>query len=102
MLMKRKKEDNNWAAKYIKEYNQMVSHYEKKLVEKDIYIEKLEKEIECFKEKKQFNLKQKQFRDKDIDNIKELRVKGLSYSKISEKTGWSKATISRVLNNKVS
>ena len=101
MLKKRKKQENNWAAKYIKEYNQMVSYYEKKLVEKDEYIEKLEKEIECFREKKQFNLKQKQIRDKDIDRIKELRAKGLSYSKISDKTGWSKATISRVLNDKI-
>lgn len=36
MLKKLKKNDYNWAGKYIKEYNQMISYYEKQLEEKII------------------------------------------------------------------
>ena len=101
MLIKGRKVDNNWAGKYIKEYNQMISYYEKQLSQKDSYIQELEKEIENLKDKKHLNLNQKQIKDEDINKIKKLREEGLSYSKISEKTGWSKTTISRVMNNKV-
>ena len=36
MLKKLKKNDYNWTGKYIKEYNQMVSYYEKQLEEKNM------------------------------------------------------------------
>ena len=101
MLIKRRKVDNNWTGKYIKEYNQMISYYEKQLSQKDSYIQELEKEIENLKDKKHLNLNQKQIKDEDINKIKKLRDEAISYSKISEKTGWSKTTIGKVVNNKV-
>lgn len=42
MLKKLKKNSEyNWTGKYIKEYNQMVSYYEKQLLEKNKIIESL-------------------------------------------------------------
>ena len=38
--------------------------------------------------------------DKDINRIKELKKRGYSYSEISYDTGWSKGTISNVINGK--
>lgn len=42
--------------------------------------------------------KTKQILNKDIAIIKLLRSKGLSYREITRQTGWSIATVSRVLN----
>lgn len=42
--------------------------------------------------------KTKQIPNKDIFIIKMLRDKGLSYREITRQTGWSIATVSRVLN----
>lgn len=42
--------------------------------------------------------KTKQIPNKDIKLIKLLRGKGLSYREITRQTGWSIATVSRVLN----
>lgn len=42
--------------------------------------------------------KTKQILNKDIFIIKMLRDKGLSYREITRQTGWSIATVSRVLN----
>ena len=78
----------------------MVSFYEKQLNEKDKEIKKLNNEVEKLKLDSKFKTKQKQIPDKDIEKIKELKGKGKSYSFISKETGWSKATISRVINNK--
>lgn len=36
----------------------------------------------------------------EIEEIKELREEGLTYSQIANKTNWSKATISRIINGK--
>lgn len=100
LFKKLKNNDYNWIGKYIKEYNQMVSHYEKQLNEKDKEIKKLNNELEKIKSNNKFKTKQKQISDKDIDKIKQLKKQGKSYSYISSVTGWSKATISRVINNK--
>lgn len=100
LLKKLRKNDYNWAFHYIKEYNQMVSFYEKQLNEKNQEIKKLNKELEKIKLDNKFKIRQKQISDKDIDRIKQLKEQGKSYSYISKETGWSKATISRVINNK--
>ena len=42
--------------------------------------------------------KTKQIPNKDIELIKMLRNNGLSYREITRQTGWSVATVSRVLN----
>lgn len=108
MLKKRGKNDYNWTFNYIKEYNQMVSDYEKKIKEKNEIIKEKEKIIKLLKDeniklKSSSTLKprQKQIPDKDITKIKELKREGKSYSYIANVTGWSKATISRVINNKI-
>ena len=46
LLKKLKKDDYNWTGKYIKEYNQMVSYYEKQLEEKNRIIDSLSIENE--------------------------------------------------------
>ena len=59
----------------------------------------MDKEIEQLKSlRNNLKPKEKQIKDSDIEYIKELRNKGLSYREISKKTSWSKATICRVLN----
>lgn len=99
-MFKKQKNNYNWAFQYIKEYNQMVAYYEKQLNLKNKEIKKLNNELEKIKSNNKFKTKQKQISDKDIDTIKNLKKQGKSYSYISKETGWSKATISRVINNK--
>ena len=96
-LKKQKKKDYNWVGKYIKEYNERVLYYEKQLAEKNKIIDYLKIENDSLRKNIKFQGKQKQISDKDIDRI---RNEGKSYSYISNVTGWSKATISRVINNK--
>lgn len=105
----RKNEDYNWTGKYIKEYNDMISYYEKiidenkKTIElKDNTIKELQDEIKKLKACGVLKPRHKQIPDADIEKIKELKLEGKSYSYISKETGWSKATISRVINNKTS
>ncbi|CEP79246.1 DNA-binding protein [[Clostridium] sordellii] len=100
MFKKLKNNNYNWVFHYIKEYNQMISFYEKQLNEKNKEIKKLNHELEKLKLDSKFKTKQKQISDKDIERIKQLKEDGKSYSYISKETGWSKATISRVINNK--
>ena len=100
MLKKLKKDDYNWTGKYIREYNEMVSYYEKQLEEKNRIIESLSLENDNLRKNIKFQGKQKQISDKDINKIRKLKNEGKSYSYISNETGWSKATISRVINNK--
>lgn len=100
LFKKLRKNEYNWTGKYIKEYNQMVSYYETIIIEKNNKIEGLEKEIKQLKEESKFKTKQRQICDKDIEEIRNLKNKGYSYSYIMKVTGWSKATISRVINNK--
>ncbi|MEG0180786.1 MAG: helix-turn-helix domain-containing protein [Peptostreptococcaceae bacterium] len=100
MLKKLKKNEYNWTFRYIKEYNEMVAYYEGQLALKNKTIENLKGEIKKLNSYDKFKTKQKQISDKDINRIKQLKEEGHSYSYISKETGWSKATISRVLNNK--
>lgn len=100
MFKKLRKNDYSWVFNYIKEYNQMISYYEKQLNEKNQAIKKLNNELEKIKSDNKFKIKQKQISDEDIERIKQLKEDGKSYSYISKETGWSKATISRVINNK--
>lgn len=100
MFKKLKNNNYNWTFHYIKEYNQMVSFYEKQLNEKNKEIKKLNNELDKLKSNNKFKTKQKQISDEDIDKIKQLKKQGKSYSYISSVTGWSKATVSRVINNK--
>jgi uncharacterized protein YerC len=99
MFKKFRKNDYNWTFEYIKEYNQMRAYYERMLLEKQELIDTLHKEIEVLKNKKSAG-RQKQISDADVETIRYLKNKGLSYNQIAKQTGWSKATISRVINNK--
>lgn len=99
MSKKLKNNEYNWTFKYIKEYNDMVAYYEKQIEEKDKTIELLNTENLKLKKSIKFQSKTKQISDKDILKIKKLKSEGKSYSYISRETGWSKATISRVINN---
>lgn len=78
----------------------MVSYYEKQLEEKNRIIDSLSIENKNLKNSIKFQWKQKQISDKDINKIRKLKNEGKSYSYISYETGWIKATISRVINNK--
>lgn len=100
MLKKLKKNEYNWTFRYIKEYNEMVSYYEKQLEEKNKTIDLLKAKNLELKKSIKFQSKTKQISDKDILKIKKFKNEGKSYSFISKETGWSKATISRVINNK--
>lgn len=98
-LFKSKSQQDEWKVKYIKEFNEMRESYEDKLQKKQKEIEKLKKEVEDLRTlKNNLKPKEKQIKDSDIENIKELRNEGLSYRQISDKTSWSKATVCRVLN----
>lgn len=91
--------DENWKINYIKEFNEMRSEYEKKILSKQNEIDDLKKKLEelkCFRSN--LRPKEKQIKDSDIESIKELRTQGLSYREISQQTSWSKATVCRVLN----
>ncbi|CEJ75538.1 DNA-binding protein (plasmid) [[Clostridium] sordellii] len=96
MFKKLKKNDLNWTAKYIRDYNSMVAFYEKQIEEKNRIIESLENEINTIKLKSN----KKSISDNDVSKILKLKEEGKSYSLISKETGWSKATICRVINNK--
>lgn len=100
MIKKLKKNNYNWTFQYIKEYNQMVAYYEKQLEEKNKTIDLLRVENLKLKSSSKLQSKIKQISDKDILKIKKLKDEGKSYSYISKETGWSKATISRVINNR--
>ena len=70
LLKKLKKDDYNWTGKYIREYNEMVSYYEKQLEEKNRIIDSLSIENKNLKNSIKFQGKQKQISDKDIKKIK--------------------------------
>lgn len=74
------KSEEDWKINYIKEFNEMRNNYEKKLQKKQLEIDKLKSEIELLKSNKSgLKPKEKQIRDLDISNIKNLREGGLSY-----------------------
>lgn len=78
----------------------MIAHYEKQLEEKNKTIELLKSENLKLKSSTKLQSKTKQISDQDILKIRKLKNKGKTYSYIANETGWSKATISRVINNK--
>lgn len=91
--------DENWKINYIKEFNDMRSEYEKKILSKQNEIDDLKRQLEELKSfRNNLRPKEKQIKDSDIESIKELRNQGFSYREISNKTSWSKATVCRVLN----
>lgn len=93
------KSDESWKINYIREFNEMRSEYEQKILAKQNEIDELKRQLEDLKAiKTNLKPKEKQIRDSDIDSIKELRTQGFSYREISQKTNWSKATVCRVLN----
>ncbi|MEW9078669.1 helix-turn-helix domain-containing protein [Terrisporobacter glycolicus] len=97
-LFKTKSQDD-WKVNYIKEFNEMRDTYEEKLRAKQMEIESLKEEIEHLRLlRNNLKPKEKQIKDSDIEQIKELRNDGLSYREISKETSWSKATVCRVLN----
>ena len=99
MAMFKVKYEDDWKKNYILEFNQMRDAYEKKLQKKQIEIDTLKADIVKLKNSKNtLKPKEKQITDIDIQCIKDLRLCGLSYSEISKRTSWSKATVSRVLN----
>lgn len=99
MAIFKAKQEIDWHKNYILEFNQMRENYEEKLLKKQHEIEMLKQELELLrKNKSTLKPKEKQITDEDINHIKNLKISGLSYSAISNKTKWSKATISRVLN----
>lgn len=99
MAIFKTKQEIDWQKNYILEFNQMREAYEEKLSKKQIEIDRLKSELEILKNSKlTLKPKEKQITDEDIMHIKDLKMGGLSYSAISKKTKWSKATISRVLN----
>lgn len=99
MAIFKTKQEIDWQKNYIIEFNQMRDAYEEKLLKKQKEIDKLKSELDILKKSKStLRPKEKQITDQDIKHIKDLKICGLSYSAISKKTKWSKATISRVLN----
>ena len=80
------KSDENWKINYIKEFNEMRSEYEKKLLFKQNEIDDLKKQLEELKSfRGNLRPKEKQIKDSDIESIKELRNQGFSYREISQK-----------------
>ena len=99
MAMFKPRTETDWKKNYIIEFNEMRDSQEKKLQKKQMEIDTLKIEIQKLRDaKNNLKPKEKQITDKDIQKIKDLREIGLSYGKIANKTRWSKATISRVLN----
>ena len=95
MAIFNKKDEINWEEKY----NQLALRSEE-LYEENRELKKQIKHLEGrIKKTGYLEPKERQISNEQILYIKALRQKeGLSYKSISEETGWSKATISRVLN----
>lgn len=90
-----KKETINWEEKY----KELLVDYDK-MYDENRSLRKKVKELETrIKKTGYLEPKERQITSEQILYIKTLRKKeNLSYSSISKETGWSKATICRVLN----
>lgn len=90
-----KKEAINWEEKY----QELLVDYDK-MYDENRNLRKKVKELETrIKKTGYLEPKERQITNEQILYIKTLREKEkLSYSLISKETGWSKATICRVLN----
>ncbi|MDR0880630.1 MAG: trp operon repressor [Clostridioides sp.] len=98
MALFKSREKNEYEYQFNKKLRQMKVAYEQVLQKQQKEIDYLKSQLDKRDYKSYLKPKEKQIRDVDIENIKRLRTDGLSYREISEKTNWSKATISRVLN----
>jgi cell shape-determining protein MreC len=89
-----KKEATNWEEKY----KELLADYDK-MYDENRTLRKKVKELETrIKKTGYLEPKERQITNEEILYIKTLREKEkLSYSLISKETGWSKATICRVL-----
>lgn len=92
-------ENVKYYRKDVKKLENIIVKLKKESKEKDELLEKYKLEMEQLR-KKAFIPKKKvqQITEQQIQEIKELRNDGLSYSEIESKTKWSKYTISKVLN----
>ena len=80
------------AYKVLKnEYNKLLK-VNKELERENLKLKKM------LQEKPPMQQKQQQISIEDIEKIKELRGLGCSYSQIASDVGWSKYTVSKVLN----
>ena len=62
------------------------------------HIKNLEDKINDLESKIDLQSKKRQITDEQVQQIKDLRAKGLSYRAIQNQTGWSSVTINRALN----
>lgn len=98
--------ENERLKLYIEDYRKqlidIVDRYEEEVLklknEHDEQTKKLEEKIGKLERMINLQAKKREITDEEIQEIKDLRAKGLSYSKIAKETEWSKFTISRVLN----
>ena len=77
-------EHKNEIQKLKNEYTKQIKEFEDK-------IKDLESKIDLQSKKRQIT-------DEQVQQIKDLRAKGLSYRAIQNQTGWSSVTINRALN----
>ena len=61
-------------------------------------IKEFEDKIKDLESKIDLQSKKRQITDEQVQQIKALRAKGLSYRAIQNQTGWSSVTINRALN----
>lgn len=89
-----KKKTVDWEEKYNELYKRYDEIYEEnRALRKQVNL--LETRI---KKTGYLEPKERQIKWEEILRIKALKKEGMSYRSISEETGWSKATISRIIN----
>ena len=95
MAIFNKREKSDWEEKY----NELLCRYDS-LYEENRELKKKVKDLEVrIKKTGYLEPKERQISNDEILYIKTLRVKeNLRYSSIAKETGWSKATICRVIN----
>ncbi len=77
-------EHRNEIQKLKNEYTKQIKEFEDKIKYLEIKID--------------LQSKKRQITDEQVQEIKDLRAKGLSYRAIQNQTGWSSVTINRALN----
>ena len=84
--------ENERLKIYIENYKNQLKDEHKK------HIKNLEDKINDLESKIDLQSKKRQITDEQVQQIKDLRAKGLSYRAIEKETGWSSVTINRALN----
>ena len=84
--------ENERLKIYIENYQNQLKDEHKK------HIKNLEDKINDLESKIDLQSKKRQITDEQVQQIKDLRAKGLSYRAIEKETGWSSVTINRALN----